>query len=403
MQGGVFLKRWILGAALCCVFLAGCGANEQSAAEQDPLEHGEAASDLLPEDQSPVAGVEGEAISPDGVYKVLTAGVSEKNISGVWLPETLQIIHAETKEILWEDMGYLRQCVSWSPDGSYLALAYGGRTWNQILLFETDAWTTWQFTLPDGSVIPEYTFLPEDWAEWLDESSVRITTGLGGDAGERQSCICSVAVEEGHVAGHTFFPATKILDESRDFNHNGVMETLILEGNAETMEKSSFWGLKVREGEEVIWLDTAATSHAGWNNLFALKLDGKDYLLRYHPSMWQGVADYHYRVFSLNEDGEESVCLENRVKFDTNFQSPFHQGFDSVEVAGFLEEIHGYLEQSALLLSTEGGVFRSGDSGAEFREDGSFWDEVCSYDKGVTMEENVRRWEAAVKAAREVS
>ena len=116
--------------------------------------------------------------------------------------------------------------------------------------------------------------------------------------------------------------------------------------------------------------------------------------------MWLGIADYHYWIFSLNEDGGEQVFLENHVEFDTNFQSAYHQGFDAERVSAFLEEVHGYLDESTLLLSTESGELHLLGSGADFREDAYFWDDFCPYDETLTMEENVRNYEAAHRAAR---
>jgi len=532
--------------------------------------------------------VEGESLSPDGAYQILTEGAGDDYVSGIRVPEALKIVNTANGEILWEDMGYLWQSALWSPDGNYLALAYAGRTWNQILFFETETWTTWQFTLPDGSNIPEYTFVPrEGWGIWIDENTVRLTIGRGGDGEEQSVYRCSVLAEdrglsgsvleetedvlvgdydfdhdgeteimtivtlwsperlgqaawyelqikrtdgtllweqsaaEAHVGWTSIFaieiedrdyllrydpymgqgsaayhyqlfslnevgeevllkenrvefdinfgspahlgfdpaaiadflweakvlladswlllstengvfcsdipgvefknpycysdllalnsreeilaalecereektPAVEILSGSYDFDHNGVKEVLILEGNAKTMEGSTFWGLKVKENGWTIWSDTAATSHAGWNNLFALKVNGQDYLLRYNPSMGQGLAGYHYQVFSLSGDGEEVLYQENTLEFDVNFESPDHQGFDPVEIAAFLEEVYGYLEDSVVLLSTECGELRTGGSGADFRDGQYFWDEYCPYDESKTLEENVRKYQ----------
>ena len=378
---------------LCCAMLAGCGADDMSATVvvTQPEEDAEYVQLL---ERTPVAKVEGEPVSPDGQYQVLTDGASEDSISGVRLPEALRIVNVETDGVLWEDTGYLWQSALWSPDGKYLALAYAGRTWNQILFFETSGWTTWQFTLPDGSTIPEYTFLSrEDWGRWTDENEVFLTIGDGGDAGERRYYGCSVSVENDKLQGKVKEEFPETLLYRYDFTHDGKLETVILEGNNRTMEASSFWGLKVLEGNQILWTDTAATSHAGWNNLFALKIDGKDYLMRYQPSMWQGVADYHYWIFSLNENGDELILQENHVEFDDNFQSAYHQGFDSAAIAAFLEEVHGYLDESTLLLSTESGSFCAGGSGREFREDGFFWDEFCPYDPSMTLKDNVQNFQ----------
>ena len=583
------MEKWILVAILFCVMLAGCSADDAGTTvvvtqpeRKEDVEYVQ----LL--ERTPIAKIEGETVSPNGKYQILTNGASENVISGVRLPETLQIVDTETEGVLWEDAGYIWQSALWSPNGEYLALAYAGRTWNQILLFETGSWTAWQFMLPDGGAIPEYTFLPhEDWGRWIDENTIQLTIGRGGDDGEQRRYRCSVIMDAGKLNGttveetaepldldydldhdgtaerveivtlwssefpdraawyelqvkqedgtllwkqvaaeshvgwisifaleidgcdyllqynpgmwqgaayyqyrifslneageevllkedgvefdvnfgssiHTDFdagdiaeflweikalladsrllistengtytsdvpgtefenaycygdllkldsreaiqtalerekevntPEVRVLSGDYDFDHDGVNERVVLEGNTRTIEGSSFWGLTVMEENRILWSDTAATSHAGWNNLFALEIDGQDYLLRYQPSMWQGIADYHYWMFSLDEAGNEVVLQEHHVEFDTNFQSAHHQGFDPAAIAAFLGKVHGYLDGSALLLSTENGSFCSGGSGADFREDGFFWDEFCPYDPSMTLEENVRNFQ----------
>ncbi len=109
-----------------------------------------------------------------------TAGESDLAVSGIRVPETLELINTATGEVLWEDMGYPWQSVSWSPGNNLAAIAYGGRTWQAVTVVNTAFWTTWEFTLPDGSPIPEYTFLPEDWGRWLDENTLLVTVGQGG-------------------------------------------------------------------------------------------------------------------------------------------------------------------------------------------------------------------------------
>ena len=108
--------------------------------------------------------------------------------------------------------------------------------------------------------------------------------------------------------------------------------------------------------------------------------------------------DLKQHIFSLDESGEEILLHENDVSFDINFGSPIHQSFDTAAIAAFLEEVHGYLNESVLLLSTEGGTFRAGGSGAEFREDFQFWDETCPYDESKTLEENLRAYERLSRA-----
>ena len=84
------------------------------------------------------------------------------------------------------------------------------------------------------------------------------------------------------------------------------------------------------------------------------------------------------------------MVREGSVSFDINFGSPMHDEFDPAAVAAFLEEVHGLLEDSELLLTTEGGNFRSGGPGLDFRDDLARWTDNELYDENKSLEENIR-------------
>ena len=475
-----------------------------------------------------------------------------------------------------------------SPDGVYTAEARTCRTYAEVFIRHNASGAEWQFALPDGGPIPEYTFLPETWGEWLEANTLLLTVGQGGDAGEQHTYRCSLELDgealtaasvleqtgemldagydftrDGTADGlermtlldpdtgeplwhelwvrngagervwsytmaaggpswdttlfavevngqdcllelvtamgqgncsyfyeiftlsetgerqsgelgevqfdvnfgspiHESFDCAAIADflwrvkeltavadsilmdidavdglrccvpasvfthgyhcgefvalDSReameaaleqraaeselvevlpgtyDFDHDGQMETLELVGNGgESMEAGSFWVLRLKNAAgELIWSDCAATSHAGENNLFACHIDGQDYLLRYNPWMGQGYATLHYTLFSLDQDGGEVELRENSAAFDNNFNSQYHEEIDVEAVAAFLEEVHGYLDESAVLLATDGGRFASGGSGADFEEDIFRGTEVY---QGDSILEGLRSWE----------
>ena len=189
-----------------------------------------------------------------------------------------------------------------------------------------------------------------------------------------------------------------------DFDHDGVPEiTEAVALREPEGERAAWYELRIIDGAgELLWSQDAAEAHAGWTSLFALELDGEDFLLRYNPYMGQGYCTFAYELFSLGETGEEQVLRANSVEFDINFGSPHHQGFDAAAIAAFLEEVHGYLAESALLLSTDGGTFRAGGSGADFRESdlGILWDEACPYDGEKSLEENLQNCADAMTALR---
>lgn len=349
------MKR-VLSILALLLLLSACGQVEM----EQPPEEGDP-SLALPEGASITsASLSGEALSPDGRFMAVERGrsepVSEEGVypAQVSPAETVQITDAETGEVLWEDFGAYEQSILWSPEGGFAALARTARTWCSITVIETENWTSWDFTLPDGGPIPEYTFLPEDWGAWQSEGSLDLTIGRGGDAGEQTLYQCRVWTKSGGVTGESREKTLEILG-SWDFTHDGQPETVELETvwfPGETGTARDYSVLRVLDGEEVLWEDTAAVQHAGENSLYALRLDGEDYLLQYVPSMGQGYGSYQYRIFSLDGAGEPVIYKENHVDFDINFGSPLHEDFDVPAIAAFLREVHGYLDQAQELVNT---------------------------------------------------
>ncbi len=346
--------RKLLGVLALVLLLAGCG-QAGTTAEPPPPETEEPDEYEALIAATPVAQVEGESVSPDGRFEIRAEGASGEYVSGIQPPEFLQIVDRETGEVLWQDQGWPWQSVLWSPEGGFLALAYSARTWSAITILETEGWASWKFTLPDGSPIPEYTFLPEDWGAWQSENSLDLMIGLGGDGEEQALYQCSVwKVDIGGVTGESREKTLETLG-SWDFTHGGRPETVELEtiwfpGGTGTARDYST--LRVLDGEEALWEDVAAIQHAGQNSLYVLRLDEKDYLLQYVPSMGQGFCAYQYRIFSLDDTGEPVIYRENHVEFDINFGSPIHESFDIPEIAAFLREVHGYLDQARELVNT---------------------------------------------------
>ena len=346
--------RKLLGVLALVLLLAGCG-QAGTTAEPPPPETEEPDEYEALIAATPVAQVEGESVSPDGRFEIRAEGASGEYVSGIQPPEFLQIVDRETGEVLWQDQGWPWQSVLWSPEGGFLALAYSARTWSAITILETEGWASWKFTLPDGSPIPEYTFLPEDWGAWQSENSLDLMIGLGGDGEEQALYQCSVwKVDIGGVTGESREKTLETLG-SWDFTHDGRPETVELEtiwfpGGTGTARDYST--LRVLDGEEALWEDVAAIQHAGQNSLYVLRLDEKDYLLQYVPSMGQGFCAYQYRIFSLDDTGEPVIYRENHVEFDINFGSPIHESFDIPEIAAVLREVHGYLDQARELVNT---------------------------------------------------
>ncbi len=388
---------------LLCVFilllLTACGQQKTIEPPEQEISPSKTQTEpeYPPEDDSiRAAALEGEPLSPDGRFLARVKGHSEGAAAAGFYPaDTVQITDAETGKVFWEGDGFYTQSILWSPGGGFAALARSARTWCFITIIETEGWTEWDFTLPDGSPIPEYTFLPYDepWGVWRSEGGLDLTVGQGGDAGEQRYYTCAVETRDEKLRGTVWEETREALPGRYDFDHDGepeIVELATVYGDEE-QNTVGWYELRVRTGDNrLYWSHSFAEAHPGWGACFACRVDGEDYLLRYLPTMYQGYATYGYELFSLSGPGEEVAAREGSVSFDINFGSPFHESYDPGAIAAFLEEVHSLLENSELLLTTESGVFRTGGPGADFKDDLECWACEEHYDENRSLKENIQ-------------
>ncbi len=111
----------------------------------------------------------------------------------------------------------------------------------------------------------------------------------------------------GGTETENIFPTREIkpLLDDYDFNQDGVPETVELTTHYEESDQYVWFELLIKKANgALLWSDEAHTAQAGYNSLFACRLDGKDYLLQYTPTMYQGIGSYAYRLFALDAQGE---------------------------------------------------------------------------------------------------
>lgn len=99
---------------------------------------------------------------------------------------------------------------------------------------------------------------------------------------------------------------------------------------------------------ELLWTGHADTVHVGWNGIYIYN-DGKnEYLVIWQPTIYQDIANFNIRIFSLDEDGKEKDLLKKNMEFD--IYNPKESDFD--EVSEFVDMVNGYLEKSYVLVDT---------------------------------------------------
>ncbi len=350
---------------------------------------------------APLAQVEGETLSPRGM-QVVTAGRTDQYVSGWIVPESIQITEVPTGRVLWQMPGQLTQRAAWSPDGRFLALTHSTRTQSGLTVVDTDTWTNWDFTLPDGDSIPEYVFFPEDWAEWRDQDTLTVTLGQG-DGEEVQTYRCSLAADEGgQLTGSVLEETTEVLSEDYDFDHDGVPEITELVTVGEPSGGSVAWyelhiagGAGAADAPRPLFDGTLALQHPGWGSFIAVTKEEEDNFLMFAPVMYQGFADYRYELVSFRADGSADLLDSGGVSFDLSFGRDGHQ-FDAEAIAGFFWKLRGILQNSTVLMSTENGEFQTGIPGLELQN--YMFGDLLSLDSLEAMEAAVRQQEAEMKA-----
>lgn len=184
-----------------------------------------------------------------------------------------------------------------------------------------------------------------------------------------------------------------------DLNHNGIAEEVrLLELEDEQGQRLEIW-----ENNELIYTEVGYFAHYGSVSIFLCTIDGEDYLLRYYPTMYQGVGTYRYELTALT-DVKETVMQYNSVDFDINFGSPVHAGYDPEAIAAFMEEINDLLSHSIQLLNTES------DLQATFEKAGQLydslwwldnWEPEFIRDESKSLLENLKNFQIAMEATQE--
>lgn len=378
-------RQQLVGLALLLAVTAGVSAADQLCQKEPEAD--------LPA-YAAVAPLEGEICSPDGRFYVRQMGADTSiTASGFYPAERIQLVSRKSGEVLWEDIGYYHQSVLWSPGSRYAAIARRARTYQVVTVIDTQTFLAWDVTMPDGGPIPEYTFLPDgsSWGSWQNENTLLLTVGLGGDSGPQRFYRCALRSQADQLTGSTLEQTRQSLPGLWDFDGDGAPETAEVVTVWSPEDTAAWYELHIKkEDGSILWSqEDFSDSHAGWSSLFACQADGRDCLLRYDPWIGQGLGSYSYELFTLNAEGEEVSVRKNRVEFDTSGAEILD--FDPGAIAAFLEEVHGYLAGSTLLLSTQGGTVRFGIDGGVFQDDLCFWSADCPYDNALSLKENLER------------
>ncbi len=122
--------------------------------------------------------------------------------------------------------------------------------------------------------------------------------------------------------------------------------------------------LTVQEADgELLWSQQASSAHGGWVGVFLCQTKDGPCILRYSPTMYQGVGSYSFELFTL-ENGVK-IIASDAIEFDLHERRSV-----TAEMAFFADTLNGYLKNSTVLLSTLAGDLGIGNlDGSYFLED----------------------------------
>lgn len=182
-----------------------------------------------------------------------------------------------------------------------------------------------------------------------------------------------------------------------DITHNGMQEKITVD-ISNVIEKQEAI-LKIIDAENnIIWEERAGIPHVGWNSLFLYIKDGTVYLLRYNPYMNQGYGSYTYELFWIDEFWSVQTICSNTLDFSIKSREP---SFNINMMISFVDEINGFLNQSILLFSTEGGELRySTESSQIHRVEEFSWLYNCDiqYDEKDTLREKLEKYQEYIES-----
>ncbi len=161
----------------------------------------------------------------------------------------------------------------------------------------------------------------------------------------------------------------EIVTWQEDITHDGIPDKIEvdislanavgenLKGNEET--------LRIYSGKtgEKTWSGHADTIHAGWNGFYLYRNPENKmaYILNWRPVLYQGTGNFFYRIFSLTEQGKVQLFTEEAFHFQVDTMSEEERK----RLDAYIARLNGYLENSYILINTDGGIVRYSPQGRQ--------------------------------------
>ncbi len=111
--------------------------------------------------------------------------------------------------------------------------------------------------------------------------------------------------------------------------------------------------LRLADGTELA-LPLISTSHAGWGTYGITELGGREYVLYYQPTWYNGACEDAYSLYSV-ANGRLKAFRSGGVEFEVSAVRPL-PAVDVDEVLAYVDEVNGIWQHSRLIFSTDTGI-----------------------------------------------
>ncbi len=153
---------------------------------------------------------------------------------------------------------------------------------------------------------------------------------------------------------------------SSDVTGDGIKDKIVVDSNATDVNTSGEGAEVIRvisgsTGETIYRIDNReiSTVHPGFRSLYLYHGEQQDYLMIWNPEMYQGIANYQWKIVALNEQGKENVLEQDEFAFDLN--NPAQS--DAENLKQFINKLNEKLADSDIIISTLDGELVVNDSG----------------------------------------
>ena len=154
-----------------------------------------------------------------------------------------------------------------------------------------------------------------------------------------------------------------------DLTHDGNDELLVISQKAispdatspEVMETTLEIYAMMDGNPVVIYKDLAADNHPGYRWYYLTVVDHKNYILQYTPEIWNGIGNFHFEVFSFNQEGQKEILEKQEVPYDSIHTSEDDMQDLSIKMENF-KTIYEKWKANSIPLITIGSDMLTGDN-----------------------------------------